>query len=134
MHRIVSFLAAFALTVSLADMALAAQCKDASGKFVKCPAASATAASAAPASSAYTLDAKGKCRDAKGKMAKMSLCGGAAATTSATGSAAPAAASTTTNKTTQAAAAGSAAGHPQCKKGKPCGDSCIAMDKVCHKQ
>lgn len=24
-------------------------------------------------------------------------------------------------------------GHPQCKKGKPCGHSCIAMDKVCHK-
>lgn len=24
-------------------------------------------------------------------------------------------------------------GHPQCKKGKPCGNSCIAMAKVCHK-
>lgn len=23
--------------------------------------------------------------------------------------------------------------HPICKKGKACGDSCIAKDKVCHK-
>ncbi len=23
--------------------------------------------------------------------------------------------------------------HPVCKKGKPCGNSCIAQDKVCHK-
>jgi hypothetical protein len=22
---------------------------------------------------------------------------------------------------------------PHCTKGKPCGNSCIAMDKVCHK-
>lgn len=22
---------------------------------------------------------------------------------------------------------------PQCTKGKPCGNTCIAMDKVCHK-
>jgi hypothetical protein len=29
--------------------------------------------------------------------------------------------------------AGDTGGHPQCKKGKPCGHSCIAMDKVCHK-
>ena len=23
--------------------------------------------------------------------------------------------------------------HPVCKKGKPCGNSCIAQDKICHK-
>jgi hypothetical protein len=27
----------------------------------------------------------------------------------------------------------STGGHPVCKKGKPCGHSCISMDKVCHK-
>ncbi len=27
----------------------------------------------------------------------------------------------------------STAGAPHCTKGKPCGKSCIAMDKVCHK-
>jgi hypothetical protein len=26
-----------------------------------------------------------------------------------------------------------AGGHPQCKKGKVCGNSCIAVSKMCHK-
>jgi hypothetical protein len=29
--------------------------------------------------------------------------------------------------------AGSETKGPHCTKGKPCGNSCIAMDKVCHK-
>jgi hypothetical protein len=72
-----TFAIAAALTLAFAGAADAKSCKDAKGKFTKCP-----AAAAAPA--------------AAGGMASM-------------------------------------AGHPQCKKGKPCGASCIAMNKVCHK-
>jgi len=68
-----------------------------------------TALALAGAASAQTIDAKGKCHDAKGKMAAMSVCKPAAA---------PAA---------------SAAPAKNCKKGKPCGNTCIAMKDVCHK-
>jgi hypothetical protein len=53
---------------------------DAKGKFAKmevCKGAGKVTPAAAPASSAaasYKLDAKGKCRDAKGKMAEKILC------------------------------------------------------------
>ena len=33
-----------------------------------------------------------------------------------------------------AATTATAGGAPHCVKGKPCGHSCIAMSKVCHKQ
>jgi hypothetical protein len=69
------------------------------------------------------------CRDAKGHFI---TCPSAAA-------AAPAAAA----KSTEAAAAkpvhtvtrtaSAAGGHPNCQKGKLCGNSCIAANKVCHK-
>ena len=59
----------------------------------------------AGSASGQTIDAKGHCHDAKGKMAKMEVCKPAAAP---------------------------AAGAPNCKKGKPCGNTCIAKDKVCH--
>ena len=59
----------------------------------------------ASTASAQTIDAKGKCHDAKGKMAAMSVCKPAAAPVSDA---------------------------PNCKKGKPCGKTCIAKDKVCH--
>jgi hypothetical protein len=65
----------------------------------------AALALAAGAASAQTIDAKGKCHDAKGRMAALSVCK-------------PAAAPATTAK--------------QCKTGKPCGNTCIAKDKVCH--
>jgi hypothetical protein len=39
-------------------------------------------------------------------------------------------ASTTTATSSSKPATG---GHPNCTKGKPCGNSCIAKDKVCHK-
>jgi hypothetical protein len=52
MRRLVS---AFAMLALLATPALAAPCKDAKGKFIKCPPA------AAP---------KGPCKDAKGKFVK----------------------------------------------------------------
>jgi len=55
MRRSLSFLAAFTLAASLAGTAGAAQqCRDASGKFVKCPAAASS----------------GQCRDASGKFVK----------------------------------------------------------------
>jgi hypothetical protein len=59
----------------------------------------------ASTASAQTIDAKGKCHGPDGKMAKMEVCKPAAA---------------------------AAAGAPNCKKGKPCGKTCIAQDKVCH--
>ena len=34
---------------------------------------------------------------------------------------------------TPAAATAASGGAPHCKTGKPCGASCIAKDKVCHK-
>lgn len=80
MFRTIAIVAA-ALSLGLAGAADAKSCKDAKGKFTKCP-----AAAAAPAAMTG------------GGMASMAT-----------------------------------AGHPQCKKGKPCGNSCIAMNKVCHK-
>jgi hypothetical protein len=62
---------------------------------------------AAGAASAQKIDAKGHCHDAKGKMAPMSVC--------------------------KPAANAAAAAPKQCKTGKPCGNTCIAKDKVCHK-
>jgi hypothetical protein len=68
---------------------------------------------------AGAADAK-SCRDAKGKFVK---CEAAAAAPAATTSA-------TTATSTKTSTTG---GHPVCKKGKPCGNSCIAVNKVCHK-
>jgi hypothetical protein len=65
----------------------------------------AALALAAGSVSAQTIDAKGNCHAADGKMAKMEVCKPAAA---------------------------AKGGAPNCKKGKPCGKSCIAMDKECH--
>ncbi|QJU57001.1 hypothetical protein HL653_03650 [Sphingomonas sp. AP4-R1] len=48
----------------LTTPAFSAPCKDAKGKFMKCPAASA------PASSGITKGKDGKCRDTKGHFAK----------------------------------------------------------------
>lgn len=82
MLRTIAIVAA-ALSLGLAGAADAKSCKDAKGKFTKCP-----PAAAAPAATTAGM------------------------------------ASTPSMAT---------AGHPQCKKGKPCGNSCIAMNKVCHK-
>ncbi len=51
----------------------------------------------------YKFDAKGNCHAASGMMIAPALCHSALAA------------------------------RPVCKKGKPCGNSCIAQDKVCHK-
>ncbi len=77
---------ALAIALSLALVpgayAKAAHCRDAKGRFAKCP--SPAAAPASPAMSSSVMSSM-------------------------------------------------AGRHPQCKKGKACGDACIAADKVCHK-
>ncbi len=128
MNRTLSLITAAMLALSLAGTANAASCKDpTTGKFIKCPAASASATMGG-----YTLDAKGNCHDAKGKMAKKSLCAGqsASATTTTTAQANAAGGTTTTTTTT----ASSSAGGPHCTKGKRCGNTCISVKDVCHKQ
>ena len=96
MTKTLAFLAALSLALAVSP-AEAKQCRDASGKFVSCSAASATHKAAKGASDA---------------------------------------ANTAVSKTKSAGSEMSSAmsgGHPQCKTGKPCGNSCIAKDKVCHK-
>lgn len=87
MHRTFSLIAAAAVALSLAGAAGVAPCKDpTTGKFIKCPPATASApgAAASAAAGGYTLDAKGHCHDSKGKMAKKSMCSGAATATTST--------------------------------------------------
>jgi hypothetical protein len=70
---------------------------------------------------AFSADAATKqCRDASGKFI---ACPPAAAT----GTAANTSAKTGTSTAT------STGGAPHCKTGKPCGNSCIAQNKECHK-
>lgn len=120
MRRTLTILATAAFFLSLAGAADAAACKDAKGKFTKCPAPAAASAS-------YSLDAKGNCHDAKGKMAKKTMCG--TASTPAT-AAAPA---STGAMASPAPSTSMAAGGPNCKKGKRCGNACISVKDVCHK-
>jgi hypothetical protein len=109
-------IAALAAVGSLAiapGVALAkAPCKDASGKFVTCPAT--TPAAAKPAAKAAPAKPAATTKTAAAKPA------------AATGTAAPA-------SSKSAMAPGTAKTGAQCKTGKPCGNSCIAQDKVCHK-
>jgi hypothetical protein len=79
----------------------------------------AGAADAMKGGAPYSMDAKGNCHDSAGKMAKKAMCAAPAAPTAATpmASAAPMA----------------AAGGPNCKKGKRCGNACISVKDVCHK-
>jgi hypothetical protein len=113
---VLAAIAALAFT-SVAD---AKSCKDASGKFIKCPTA---AAAAAPAKVAVTKTAAktDKCRDSKGHYTKCTT----AATTAMT-PAAPASAKVASS----ASPSGKA---PHCVKGKACGNSCIKATDVCHK-
>jgi hypothetical protein len=57
MRRTLALAAAALLTLAVSNPSFAAQCRDAKGKFIKCPAASAPAKPT-------------KCKDAKGKFAK----------------------------------------------------------------
>jgi hypothetical protein len=67
--------------------------------------ASASQAANAPASGPYKFDANGKCHAAGGQMVPSNMCHGQQPV------------------------------RPVCKAGvtKPCGNSCIALDKTCHK-
>jgi hypothetical protein len=106
-----SFTAAMAAVLLMgASAAEAAACKDAKGKFIACPAPAAAKAAG------YTADAKGNCHDASGKMVKKTMC--AAAPSAATAAGGPTA---------------KLAEGPQCKKGKRCGNACIAATEACHK-
>jgi len=90
--------------MAFTSVAEAKACKDAKGHFTKCPAAAT--AMAAPAK-------------------PMTPAGGGTIFNRGKTKTAPVAA--------PAAMAASTGGANHCKKGKPCGKSCIAMDKVCHK-
>lgn len=57
MRKTIALAATLAFALSVAGVSSAAPCRDAKGKFVKCPTASAPAKPA-------------KCKDAKGKFAK----------------------------------------------------------------
>ncbi len=57
MRRTLALAAAALLALAVSSPSFAAQCRDAKGKFIKCPAASAPAKPT-------------KCKDAKGKFAK----------------------------------------------------------------
>lgn len=90
MRRSLSFLVAFTAAASLAGAAGAAQqCRDASGKFVKCPAAASS----------------GQCRDASGKFAK---CGTPGAVPVASSSMAKAGATTEKSKSAASSTTGKA--------------------------
>ena len=121
-------IAAAAVSLALAGTADAKTCRDATGHFIKCE---------APA-------AGQKCRDAAGHFIACKAAAAAptpaAAHTSGAGmldalrrKAAPQPAATTTTTTAAKTTMSASGGHPQCKTGKPCGDSCIATNKVCHK-
>jgi hypothetical protein len=120
MRRALPLIAIIAIAISMAGTVDAGICKDAKGKFMKCPAPAAASAS-------YTLDAKGNCHDAKGKMAKKAMCAGAVTTTAAV---APASTFPKVSSTTTAMASGSG---PICRKGKRCGNACISVKDTCHK-
>jgi len=77
MNRTLAILAALALSASAFSSADAAACRDAKGKFMKCPPVAAVATSAK----------KAPCKDAKGKFMKCAAA--TATTTSATTTTAP---------------------------------------------
>jgi hypothetical protein len=109
--------------LAFASAADAKNCKDAAGKFVRCP-APAVATAPAKVGDVKTATKTAKCKDAKGHFAKC--------TTTTTTSVMPAApASTPVASTTSMTPAGKKA--PHCVKGKACGNSCIKMTDVCHK-
>jgi hypothetical protein len=64
--------AALSITALMATSLVAAPCRDAKGKFIKCPDAKPAAAAAAPA---VNKDAKGRCHVASGpKKGQLTAC------------------------------------------------------------
>lgn len=126
-------IAVAALALGFAGSADAKSCRDAAGKFTACPAAAAKA---------------GPCKDAKGRFAKCDASASAAAAKKSGDTASPASpltphmnssataamAAKPSPMATPSAMASSTASKPKnCKKGKPCGNSCISVKDVCHK-
>jgi len=97
--------------MAFSSVAEAKACKDAKGHFTKCD-----TPAAAPMMRASNKAGPGTCKDKHGHFAK---CG----TVLAIPPMAP--------RAMNPVSAG--AHHPNCKKGKPCGNTCIAQDRVCHK-
>ena len=142
------------LTATILAMAAggaqAKACKDAKGHFAKCPAAfSVLPEKAAPTSiKADTAPTPKRLTKAQ---AKKELAAAQTPPPASTASSskravglmglfkpkgAPAGAPATpmaASSTAPLVAPSAPAGHPICKKGKPCGNSCIAQNKVCHK-
>ena len=127
--RNVLILAAIA-ALAFASAADAKSCKDASGKFITCPSASAAAtsdkaraATEAKAAKAQAKAAKADAKTAKAadKTANKKSASAAKSAAAAPAAPAPAATASTTGKV------------PNCKTGKLCGHACISKDKVCHK-
>ncbi len=108
--RSITLAAVLCLVIVPAALAKVPACRDAKGHFTKCP-----PAAAAPVPSSKP----GQCRDAKGHFMKC----------------APGpSASTPTGTATSSMGASAPTAHPkQCKKGKPCGNTCISLKDICHK-
>ncbi|HEY2051811.1 MAG TPA: hypothetical protein VGH03_20935 [Caulobacteraceae bacterium] len=79
---------------------------------------------------AHAAEAK-SCKDPKtGQFVK---CPASAAAPAAAPEAAPSATAASSAGKPTAATTSTSGGAPHCKTGKPCGNSCIAQNKVCHK-
>ena len=107
MRRTFTLFATAAFALSLASGADAAACKDAKGKFTKCPAAAASAS--------YTLDAKGNCHGAKGRMVEEDFVRrrpSATAAAASTGAMASSAKTSTASRSAHSARRASAAATP----------------------
>jgi hypothetical protein len=114
--RLVFALAALAMTASPAFAA--APCKNAAGKFIKCPPpAAAKPMPAAAAAKPAAMTTSGPCKDAKGKFIKCAPAAMPAAATAAPKPAAPAAAAKPA-KTATAAAKATKAPAQRCRNAK----------------
>lgn len=117
---------AIAISISLlvagGAYAKAPQCKDASGKFIKCPAAAAATTPAAPPKVV-------RCKDAKGKFIKCPTAGATTTTTTTSVSAPPTRSTTTTTTTTTTVPRGSSVGAPAGATAK-CKDGTYSMSKT----
>ena len=120
---ILAAIAALAFT-SVAD---AKSCKDAAGKFIKCPSSAAAVTTGKAMTGAATKSAK-----ANEKAAKKDASIATAASRKANSAASKA---STAEGKAMAAAPMTTSGRkaPHCVKGKACGNSCIKMTDVCHK-
>jgi len=112
--------------LAFASAADAKSCKDAAGKFIKCPSAAAATTTAKAMTGAATKSAK-----ANEKAAKKDASIATAASKKANSAASKA--SNAAGKAMAKAPVTPRTGPAKCKTGVPCGNSCIPKGKVCHK-